>query len=137
MGYEVGDTGRKSRHEIRDFKDLHVWQESMTLITQTYELARKLPRTEDYALKSQMCRAAVSIAANIAEGHGSWHRGVYLNHLSISRGSLKELETYILLLPRLNYASDEDVCPIKDRLRNVTMLLNALIRSLKAATDHE
>ena len=107
----------------------------MTLITLTYELARKLPRNEDYALKSRMCRAAGSIAANIAEGQGSWHRSVYLNHLSIARGSLKELETYILLLPRLNYAHEEEVSPIKGRLRSVTMLLNALIRSLKAPPE--
>jgi four helix bundle protein len=116
---------------IRDFKDLVVWQEAMSLIGMTYQLVRRLPRAEDFALKPQMCRAAVSVAANIAEGHGSSHRAVFLNCLSISRGSLAELETYILLLCRLRYADDKDTEGISEQIRKVGRLVNALIRSLK------
>ena len=71
---------------IESYKDLRVWNESMKLVKMVYERAALLPDTERYGLRSQMTRAAVSIPANIAEGHGSWHLNVYLNHLSISRG---------------------------------------------------
>ena len=118
---------------IKNFKDLVVWQEAMSLVGLTYELARRLPRGEEFALKQQMCRAAVSIAANIAEGHGSSHRGVFLNHLSISRGSLTELETYVLLMPRLKYVLESETCTISEQVGKVGRLLNALIRALRSS----
>ena len=117
---------------VKSFKDLVVWQEAMSLVGLTYELARELPRSEEFALKQQMCRAAVSVAANIAEGHGSSHRGVFLNHLSISRGSLTELETYVLLILKLKYVSESGTCATSEQIRKVGLLLNALIRALKA-----
>jgi four helix bundle protein len=118
---------------IKDYKDLVVWQEAMSLVELTYELARRLPRSEEFALKQQMRRAAVSVAANIAEGHGSSHRGVFLNHLSISRGSLTELETYVLLMSRLKYVPESETCTIGEQIRKVGRLLNALIRALRSS----
>ena len=118
---------------IKNFKDLVVWQEAMSLVGLTYELARRLPRNEEFALKQQMCRAAVSVAANIAEGHGSSHRGVFLNHLSISRGSLTELETYVLLMLKLKYVLESETCTISEQVGKVGRLLNALIRALRSS----
>jgi len=68
-----------------------------------------LPKTETYGLASQIQRAAVSIPANIAEGHGRHRLGDYLHHLSIANGSLMELETHLLLLERLSYLPAKEV----------------------------
>ena len=80
---------------IRHYRDLEVWQRAMDLVEQVYRIAKTLPAEERYGLTSQIQRAAVSIPANVAEGHGRTHRGDYLHHLSIARGSLAELETQL------------------------------------------
>ncbi len=76
--------------EIRSYKDLQVWQESMKLVSTIYKLGESLPSHERFCLTQQMCRAAISAPANVAEGHGPSHRRVYTNHLSMSKGSLME-----------------------------------------------
>jgi four helix bundle protein len=116
---------------IRSYRDLRVWQESMTLVETTYALTRALPASEKFGLVSQMNRAAVSVPANIAEGHGSRHRGVYLNHLSISRGSLTELETYLILTVRLGLLRQNLVEKAQGECESVGKLLGALIRALR------
>ena len=116
---------------IRSYRDLRVWQEAMVLVEMTYELTATLPATEKFGLVSQMNRAAVSVPANIAEGHGSKHRGVYLNHLSISRGSLTELETYFELAVRLRMLKPERVVKAQSQSETVGRLLGALIRALR------
>jgi four helix bundle protein len=117
--------------QIRNYKDLKVWQEAMTLVGQTYRLVRLLPASERNGLAPQMSRAAVSIPANIAEGHGSSHRRVFLNHLSISKGSLMELETYLILTVQLQLLSAEQVKPAQEHLVVVTRMMHALIRALR------
>jgi four helix bundle protein len=116
---------------IQGYRDLRVWQESMTLVEIVYKLTLSLPASEKFGLVSQMNRAAVSIPANIAAGHGSKHRGVYLNHLSISRGSLTELETYFELVVRLGMLEQELVSDAQARCDTVGRLLGALIRALR------
>jgi hypothetical protein len=73
---------------VKSYKDLLVWQKAMDLVVESYKISKRLPRTETYGLASQIQRAAVSIPANIAEGHGRDHLGEYLHHLSIANGSL-------------------------------------------------
>ena len=116
---------------IRSYKDLVVWQQAVTLVELTYELARRLPASERFGLISQMTRAAVSVQANIAEGHGSQHRRVFLNHLSISQGSLVELETYTILVARLGFARQEHVDEVQGKIGDVGRLLSALVRALR------
>jgi len=117
---------------IRSYKDLVVWQQAITLVELTYDLARRLPASERFGLISQMTRAAVSVQANIAEGHGSQHRRVYLNHLSISKGSLVELETYIVLVVKLGFVKPEQTAKIQGKIDDVGRLLSALIRALRS-----
>jgi four helix bundle protein len=69
----------------------------MALVVESYSVARLLPKSESFGLIGQMQRAAVSIPANIAEGHGREHLGDYVRHLSIANGSLMELETHFRL----------------------------------------
>jgi four helix bundle protein len=89
---------------VRGFKDLVVWQKSMGLIEQIYRLTQGFPKQETYGLSSQVQRAAVSIAANIAEGNGRDSTREYIHHLAFSLGSLAEVETYLDVSLRLGYA---------------------------------
>ena len=87
--------------QIRSYKDLQVWQRGMDLTTLVYQLSSELPQDERFGLVSQMRRAAVSVPANIAEGHQRTSTKDYLRFLSIASGSLAELETLIELASRL------------------------------------
>ena len=117
---------------IRSYKDLHVWQEAMDLVQMVYQVAERLPESEKFGLRPQMCRAAVSVPANIAEGHGSDHRKVFQKHLSISKGSLMELETHVLLTLRLQFVTSEQAQVVLDQIQKVGKLLNGLLRAIKA-----
>jgi len=118
--------------KIRSYQDLLVWQRAMDLIEETYKLAAKLPSSETYGLASQMRRAAVSIAANIAEGHGRHHLGDYLNHLGIANGSLKELETHFLIAARLRQVTAKDIVPGMKLAEEVGRMLAGLMQKLRA-----
>ena len=82
---------------IRSYRDLLVWQRGMGLAEGVYRLTCDFPADERFGLTSQARRAAISIPANIAEGHGRATRGAYANFLRIAHGSLKELETHLIL----------------------------------------
>ena len=106
----------------------------MDLVVETYQLTRALPKSEAYGLTSQMRRAAVSIPANIAEGHGREHLGDYLHHLSIANGSLMELETHLLIASRLAYLRREQVEPVFKLAAEVGRMLAGLTNKLKVIT---
>ena len=90
---------------IRSYRDLEVWQKAMALVVESYRFTNLFPKSETYGLSSQIQRAATSIPANIAEGHGRDHLGDYLHHLSVANGSLMELETHLEIASRLSYVS--------------------------------
>jgi four helix bundle protein len=117
---------------VRSYRDLRVWQNAIDLIPEIYILLKKLPKEENYALADQIRRAAVSVAANIAEGHARQHTREFLQHLSIARGSLAELETLLIIAEKLQYVSRSDLRDIEDRSRTVGMLLHGLTRRLRA-----
>jgi four helix bundle protein len=115
----------------RCHRDLIVWQKSMRLIAVTYRLCDKLPRHEMFGLAAQIRRAAVSIPANIAEGNGRLHRGDYVHHLSIGRGSLMELQTLLEATRYLSYLGDDDLQPALETIDHVGRMLNRLTKSLR------
>jgi four helix bundle protein len=115
---------------VKSYKELKVWQKAMDLVVESYRVSRLLPKTEVFGLTSQIQRAAVSIAANIAEGHGREHLGDYLRHLSIARGSLMELETHIYIVTRL-YIPNDEVKRALDMTREVDRMLSGLTKKLK------
>ena len=78
---------------IKSYEDLIVWQKALDLAEEIYRATRQFPKDELYGLTSQMRRAAVSIASNIAEGHERNSRGEFLQFIGHARGSLAELET--------------------------------------------
>lgn len=80
---------------VRSFRDLAVWRKSVQLSGAVYRLTREFPREELYGLTSQMRRAAVSVASNIAEGHGRLNTNEYRQFLGVSRGPNFELQTQL------------------------------------------
>lgn len=116
---------------IKSYRDLLVWQKAMDLCATVYRLMESLPKQEDYALKSQIRRAVVSIPANFAEGHGRDHLGDYLHHLSIAKGSLAELETQLLLTVRLGYLTEQTLAEPLQAADEVSRMLNGLSASLR------
>jgi len=122
---------------IKSYRDLLVWQKAMDLAAQAYRLIESFPKHEEFGLKSQIRRAATSIPANIAEGHGRDHLGDYLRHLSVAKGSLAELETHILLSNRLGYLPDaqtKEVLQPADEIGRMLTGLSAKLRGLKPNT---
>ena len=103
----------------------------MDLVVTSYEVTKQFPQSEQYRLVSQIQRAAVSIPANIAEGHGREHLGDCLHHLSMANGSLMELETHFVLAGRLGFLKAELMNQLLDQTAEVGRMLAGLIRSLK------
>lgn len=103
----------------------------MDLVVVVYEVTTNFPSTEVFGLTSQLRRSAVSVPANIAEGQGRLHRGDFLHHLSIARGSLTESETHLLIAERLGYLDTDAMSGAWDLCQEVGRLLNGLIRSMQ------
>jgi four helix bundle protein len=116
---------------VRSFKDLIVWQKSIDLIDDIYRLTRQFPKSETYSLSSQFQRAAVSVAANIAEGNGRESTKEYIHHLSYSLGSLAEVETYLVVSVRLGYADQLAVTPIESKANEIGRMLRSLQKALR------
>lgn len=95
--------------KVQSYRDLRVWQKGMDLVALVYRITRKYPPSETYGLTAQTRRAAVSVPANIAEGHGRRHLGDYLHHISVANGSLKELETHLFIGVRLGYVKQTEI----------------------------
>ncbi|MDQ8028823.1 MAG: four helix bundle protein [Brevundimonas sp.] len=115
---------------VRSYRDLIVWQKSMVLAADTYRLTREFPKQEEYRISGQMIRAATSIPANIAEGHGRGTRRDYAHFVSIAKGSLAELETFLLLAVELMLARKEQIAPVLGLAEEVGRMLNTLRRRL-------
>lgn len=118
--------------DIRSYRDLKVWQRAMDLAELCYHVTRRFPRDEMYGMTSQIRRAAASIPANIAEGHGRNSRGEYVQFLRVAQGSLKELETHLLLAQRVGLSTERDVGEILEKTEILGKMLRALIRSVDA-----
>lgn len=118
------------REKVTSYRDLLIWQQSMELVTETYDLTRSWPKEELFGLTSQVRRAAVSVPANIAEGYGRESRASYLNFLRIAQGSLKELETLFEVAVRVGLDSEERVKARLHKCASVGKLLKLLIRKL-------
>lgn len=115
---------------LQNYRELEVWQQSMEFVTNVYSLTRSFPAEEKYGLTSQLRRAAASIPANIAEGYGRSHRGDYVRFLSIARGSLCEVETFLILASRLGYADRDRLTPLWRSCQCVGKMLLRLMRVL-------
>ena len=119
------------RKPIQSYQELDVWQRGMTLAEQAYKLTRTFPREEQFGMTSQIRRAAVSVPANIAEGWGRRQSRPFQWFLKVALGSLREVETHLLLCERVELCSKADVQPLLDNCTILGKQIVALLRSLE------
>jgi four helix bundle protein len=114
----------------KNYQDLIAWQKAMDLVEMIYGATRGFPREEIYGLVSQVRRATVSIPSNIAEGQGRTTTKEFQNFLSIAHGSIREVETQILIAQRLNYLQKDQAQQILDHASETGRLIKGLWNSL-------
>lgn len=120
----------EDEYGIRSYRDLHVWQRAVELVEEIYRISVLFPDQEKYGLTSQIRRAAVSVPSNIAEGYGRRRTGHYIHHLDIANGSLKEVETQLIIAGRLNFIDKEQAKQGWSLLQETGKMLTGLTRSL-------
>jgi len=111
---------------MQRFTDLKVWQRSHSLALRVYRLTKALPADEKYGLVSQLRRAAVSVATNIAEGSKREGNQDFARFLNIAEGSLVETEYLIMLSRDLDYLTPTSVAPLLSEIKEVARMLHYL-----------
>ncbi len=120
---------------MRNFRTLNIWQQGIKLVIDVYKLSEQLPNEEKHGLKSQMCRAVVSIPSNIAEGSSSPSEIEYRRFLEIALGSAFELETQLMIIQKLRLASSGQIENLKIFLDMEQKMINSLISRLKQTAN--
>lgn len=105
----------------------------MDLVEKIYSLTLCFPKQEEYRLTSQIIRAAISVPANIAEGQRRGTRKDYAHFLNITRGSVAEVETLLLVAERVNFASSQQIKPLVDLADEISRMLYAMNNKLANA----
>jgi four helix bundle protein len=113
------------------YQDLIAWQKAKALAAEIYRSTDLFPKTEVYGLTSQLRRAAVSIASNIAEGQGRLTKGEFCHFLGQARGSLLELETQLSIAVDLGFLGADQFKKLEQQTSEVRRLLNGLIESMR------
>jgi len=119
---------------IRSYRDLRIWQDAMDLAEMGYKLTRTFPREEMFGLAAQIRRAAASIPANIAEGHGRENTQFFIQYLRIAQGSIKELETHLMLAERVGVLGKGSIEEPLRASESLGKMVRLLIRSLQEKT---
>ncbi len=119
---------------VKDYRDLIVWQKAMDLVETIYRTTGTFPRGEIDGLTSQIRRAAISIPSNVAEGNGRNTTRDYLHFLSMAYGSIKEVETQVLIAERLRYIDPACSSQLIERTAEVARLISGLVNSLNRKT---
>ncbi|MBI5220252.1 MAG: four helix bundle protein [Candidatus Liptonbacteria bacterium] len=120
------------KQTIKTFTDLRVWQEAHFLVLLTYKITKKFPKEELFSLVNQMCRAAVSITSNIAEGFSRQYFSEKVQFYCIAQGSNTELQNQYLVARDVGYISFEECKEALERSINVQKMLNGLIKKSRA-----
>ncbi len=118
--------------QIKSFRDLLVWQKSMNLVTDIYQLTRNFPQAEMFGLTSQVRRASISIPSNIAEGYGRNTSKDYLRYLQIALGSLYEIQTQLEIASNLHFLEIFDFNKMISLCLEIERMLTSLIAKIKA-----
>jgi four helix bundle protein len=116
---------------VQSFRDLLVWQRSIQLTVAVYQLTKGFPKEELYGLTSQIRRSAVSVASNIAEGHGRLSTGEYRQFLGIARGSVFEVQTQLEIARALKLGESAMVDKADALSHEVGKMIHAILVSLK------
>jgi len=115
--------------EIRSYRDLDAWRVSMDLSVLVYRAVKGLPETERFELSSQMRRAGVSVASNVAEGQACGEDGRYIHHLRIALGSLGELSTQTEVARRLAMLPAAVLADLEETIARTGQVVHGLLRS--------
>jgi len=119
---------------IESYRDLIVWQRAIEMTVAVYQLTSDFPREELYGLASQLRRAGVSVASNIAEGYGRASTGEYLQFLGIARGSNLELQTQLVIARKLQLGDQQETEIAEGFSHEVGKMLVSLMKNVKAAS---
>jgi four helix bundle protein len=119
----------------QNYRDLLAWQKAMDLVVQIYRATERIPREEMYGLTSQLRRAAVSVPSNIAEGQGRRTKKEFARFLGVAHGSLREMETQLLIAGRLVYLAKSTIDELMELASPVGRLITGLLNSLRRAND--
>jgi four helix bundle protein len=115
---------------VMHYRELIAWQRAMDLAQLAYETAALLPDSERFGLRSQIQRSAVSVPANIAEGHERRSGREYRRYLAIASASLAELETHLLLIERIGLLAHELIQPVLECATEVGKLIRGIDRGI-------
>jgi four helix bundle protein len=115
--------------KIQNFFDLTAWKKARKIVEVVYKITDRFPSDEKYGIISQLRRAACSITANIAEGFGRYHYGDKRKFYLQARGSLNEVQNFLILAKDLNYLKKEEIKKIWNLTKNTEKLLNGLIKA--------
>jgi four helix bundle protein len=118
---------------MKTHRDLKVWNNSINLVTNIYQITNDFPRDELFGITSQMRRAAVSIPSNIAEGAARNSTKEFNKFLSIALGSASELETQILISKNLNYLNSNSSEKLLNDLNEIQKMIQGLMRKVRSA----
>jgi four helix bundle protein len=116
---------------VKHYRELEVWQFAMELAVKCYQATKGFPNEELFGLTNQIRRSAASIPANIAEGQGREHTKEFLNHLSIARGSLMELETHVMLSQRVGLLQQVELQTLLALTDRISRMLSGLRKVLE------
>jgi four helix bundle protein len=117
------------------FRDLKVWQASMTLVEEIYKVTTAFPAHERFGLTSQLRRAAVSVPSNIGEGKRRKRQKAYAYHLDIALGSQGELEVQLEIAKRVGFLADKDYLRLRAQIEEVGRMLNGLFTFVQHQLD--
>ena len=118
---------------VKNYSDLIAWQKAMDLVELIYKATSQFPREEIYGLTNQLRRAVVSVPSNIAEGQGRGSANDFRRLLAISYGSLREVETQILIAKRLHFLTEAQTERVMNLAAGVGRLINGLSNSLEGS----
>ena len=121
----------KKNPPMKTHKDLVVWQNAITLVTEIYQVSKLFPKEELYGLTSQLRRSAVSIPSNISEGAARNHSKEFIHYLYISLGSIAELETQLIISINLGYIQEELWQEFEDKIKKIRVQLSGLIKAIR------
>ncbi len=118
--------------QMRNFKELKIWNKARMLVKEVYSITEKLPIEEKFGLTSQMRRAAVSIASNIAEGSGKESQKEFLRFLETAYSSAFELETQFILAEDLAFLNKEESAHLLSVVQEIQKMIYGFSKTLKS-----
>ena len=113
------------------FRDLLIWQKSMTIVTEIYQLTSLFPKEENFGLTSQIRRSAISIPSNIVEGYGRGSNKEFSRFINIAISSLFEFQTQIEIAKNINYLNEKEFKSIYEETRELEAMIISFSKKLK------